>query len=259
MLRHIPNLFTLLNLVFGCVAIIFILQSDDAMVYLEGDQLLLRLPENMMLGAICIYAAAVIDFLDGFIARWLKVSSEMGKQLDSLSDAVSFGVAPSLIMYQLLRLYYLQQSTAFDTSFFLLVPALIIACCAVWRLAKFNLDQRQSVSFRGVPTPITGLMFASLPMIIWFDAALAGSYILNAWFLYGVILLASYLMVSDLPMMSFKIAKGVNVKENLPQILLLLLSLILIIILKWTAVPLIYILYVTLSLLFRKNIIAIKS
>jgi CDP-diacylglycerol--serine O-phosphatidyltransferase len=258
MLRQIPNLFTLLNLVFGCIAIILILQVNDAMVYVEGEQLLLRLPENMMLGAIFIYGAAVIDFLDGFLARWLKASSEMGKQLDSLSDAVSFGVAPSLIVFQLLRLYYLQQSSALDTSFYFLIPALLIACCAVWRLAKFNLDQRQSVSFRGVPTPITGLMIASLPMILWFDAAIAEHIILNPWILYGLILLAGYLMVSDLPMMSFKIAKG-NTKQYFPQIILLTASLILMIILRWAAVPVIYMLYVTLSLLFRKKILTIKS
>jgi CDP-diacylglycerol--serine O-phosphatidyltransferase len=258
MLRQIPNLFTLINLIFGCLAVIFTLQVNDSIVYLEGDQLMMRMPENMMLAALFIYAAAVVDFLDGFVARWLNASSDMGKQLDSLSDAVSFGVAPSLIVYQLLRLSYLQKSASLDTSILLLLPALIIACCAVWRLAKFNIDQRQSVSFRGVPTPITGLMLASLPMILWFDTATTENIILNIWVLYGLILLAGYLMVSDLPMMSFKIAKG-NTKQYLPQIILLSVSLISIIILRWAAVPVIYILYVTLSLLFRNKILSFKS
>jgi CDP-diacylglycerol--serine O-phosphatidyltransferase len=258
MLRQIPNLFTLLNLVFGSVAIILILQVDDSIAYLDGDQLLLRLPENMMLGSLFICGAAIIDFLDGFVARWLNAASEMGKQLDSLCDAVTFGVAPSLIAYQLLRLSYLRTTNAMEVSIIFLLPALIIACCAVWRLAKFNIDQRQSVSFRGVPTPITAIMFASFPMMLWINADMVESLVLNKWLLYFMILFSGYMMVSDLPMMSFKISRG-SWRNYIPQIIFLIFSLIWIIIFQWVAVPLIYLLYVLISLFFRKKILSLKS
>ncbi|MBU6158417.1 MAG: CDP-diacylglycerol--serine O-phosphatidyltransferase [Bacteroidetes bacterium] len=243
MLRQIPNLFTLLNLVLGSVAVILILQTED------------HLPENMVLGAALIYCAAIIDFLDGFIARWMNAASEMGKQLDSLSDAVSFGLAPSLIVYQLLRLSYMQSSNGMATSFWLLLPALFIACCAVWRLAKFNVDQRQSVSFRGVPTPITALMFASFPLILWFEQGGAAALLLQKVVLYGLTLVAGLLMISDIPMMSLKWSGG-SMKKYLPQLMLLVFSVVLILFLHWLAIPLIYIAYVLLSLFARRKILS---
>jgi CDP-diacylglycerol--serine O-phosphatidyltransferase len=258
MIRQIPNLFTLINLVFGCLAILFVLQVDESMAYTEAGDLFLRLPEHMVYGSFCIAGAAVIDFLDGFIARWLNAASEMGKQLDSLCDAVSFGVAPSLIAYQLLKLSYLKSSGALDISIIVLTPALLIACCAVWRLAKFNIDQRQSVSFRGVPTPITAMVFASMPMILWFDAGVYSDLLLNPWLLYGLVLITSFLMVSDWPMMSFKISVG-GVKQNMPQLIFLLVALIAVFVLKWVSIPVIYIVYVLLSLLFRNKILSVKS
>lgn len=243
MLRQIPNLFTLLNLVLGSVAVILILQTED------------HLPENMVLGAALIYGAALIDFLDGFIARWMKASSEMGKQLDSLSDAVSFGLAPSLIVYQLLRLSYMQSSKGMETSFWLLLPALFIACCAVWRLAKFNIDQRQSLSFRGVPTPITALMFASLPLIGWFDQGWAAVFIFQKACLYGLILITGLLMISDIPMMSLKWSGG-SWKKYIPQLLLAVIAVVSLIFLHWVAIPFVYIAYVLLSLFNRRKILS---
>ena len=112
------------------------------------------------------FCAAVVDFLDGFLARLFKATSPMGKQLDSLSDVVSFGVAPALIIYQLLRISYAQEENGLDISIAFLLPALIIACAAAWRLAKFNLDETQQYSFKGLPTPAAGLFVASLPLIL---------------------------------------------------------------------------------------------
>ncbi|MBD0353446.1 MAG: CDP-alcohol phosphatidyltransferase family protein, partial [Flavisolibacter sp.] len=100
-MKQIPNLFTLLNLIFGCIAIVFLLQTGEAIVQLDASGAAqVFLPERIGWGALFIFAAAVVDFLDGFLARMLKASSEMGKQLDSLSDVVSFGVAPGIILYQ---------------------------------------------------------------------------------------------------------------------------------------------------------------
>ena len=101
-MKQIPNLFTLLNLVFGCIAIVLILQTGESIVLMDQTgATFVNLPEKIWLGAIFIFAAAVIDFLDGFLARAFHATSKMGEQLDSLSDVVSFGVAPGMILYQL--------------------------------------------------------------------------------------------------------------------------------------------------------------
>ena len=168
-MKNIPNLFTLLNLVFGCVAIIFILQTGESIVYVSSVGVTeINLPEKITWGCLFIFMAAVVDFLDGFVARLFKASSEMGKQLDSLADVVSFGVAPGLIMYQLLRISFAKEEDGLDTSVMWILPALLIPCAAAWRLAKFNIDTEQQYSFKGLPTPAAGLFVASLPLIIHF-------------------------------------------------------------------------------------------
>lgn len=252
-MRQIPNLFTLLNLVFGCIAIILILQPGESITTISGENLVINLPEKMAYASFFIFAAGIVDFLDGFLARLMKASSEMGKQLDSLSDCVTFGVAPSMIMYQLLRMSYLKEETAFDTSIWLLLPAILIACGAAWRLAKFNIDTRQSISFRGVPTPITGFMVAALPLIVWYNSWDLSSFVLNRWLLYGITILISYLMVSDIPIMSLKF-KDYSFKGNQPKIILAAITIVLAVVFQWAAIPLIYLTYVALSLLLRKQI-----
>lgn len=252
-MKQIPNLFTLLNLVFGCIAIILILQPGESITTVNGENLVINLPEKMAYASFFIFAAGIVDFLDGFLARLMKASSEMGKQLDSLSDCVTFGVAPSMIMYQLLRMSYLKEETAFDTSIWLLLPAILIACGAAWRLAKFNIDERQSISFRGVPTPITGFMVAALPLVVWYNNWDLAPLVLNRWVLYGITVFISYLMVSDLPIMSLKF-KDYSFKGNQPKIILAVISIILAVVFQWAAIPLIYLTYVALSLLLRKQI-----
>lgn len=252
-MKQIPNLFTLLNLVFGCIAIILILQPGESITTVNGENLVINLPEKMAYASFFIFAAGIVDFLDGFLARLMKASSEMGKQLDSLSDCVTFGVAPSMIMYQLLKMSYLKEETAFDTSIWFLLPALLIACGAAWRLAKFNIDERQTISFRGVPTPITGFMVAALPLVVWYNSWDLASFVLNRWVLYGIIMLISYLMVSDLPIMSLKF-KDYSLKGNQPKIILAVVAIILAVVFQWVAIPLIYLTYVALSLLLRKQI-----
>ena len=110
-MKNVPNLFTLLNLLFVSIAIVFILQTGESIIVLENTGATeIYMPEKIWWGSLFIFGAAIIDFLDGFLARMLKASTEMGKQLDSLSDVVSFGVAPGLILYQLLRLSYAQET-----------------------------------------------------------------------------------------------------------------------------------------------------
>lgn len=253
-MKQIPNLFTLLNLVFGCLAIVFILQTGESIVYLQQDGLTeVNLPEKITWGALCIFAAAIIDFLDGFVARIFRSTSEMGKQLDSLADLVSFGVAPGLILYQLLRISYAQQENGLDISLAWLLPAFLVPCAAAWRLATFNLDKQQQFSFRGLPTPSAGLLIASLPLIIWFQSEWnIQQYLINKWILYALILLLSYLMISRLPLLSLKM-KDFSIRHNLPRYLLAIAGIAAAIFLKWLAVPLIILLYIILSLVFKTS------
>src|SRR6186713_1255662 len=227
-MKNIPNLFTLLNLALGFIAIIFILQIGQTFVFLNEEGVTqVGLPENIRWGATLIFCAAIVDFLDGFLARLLKANSAMGKQLDSLSDVVSFGVAPGLIIYQLLRITFAREENGLDISIVFLLPALIFACAAAWRLAKFNLDESQQYSFKGLPTPAAGLFVAALPLILHFPSSTINvtDYIINKWVLYLIIILLSYLMVSNLPLMSFKF-KDYSLKNNLPKYLLIIIGIL---------------------------------
>src|SRR6476661_4301036 len=138
-MKNIPNLFTLLNLLFGCIAIIFLLQNGITISYTEEGAQFINLPEKIWLGPLFIGLAAVVDFLDGFVARLFKATSPLGKQLDSLADLVSFGVAPGFIIYQFLRLSFAKEEDGIDVSLITLIPALFIPLAAAYRLAKFNL------------------------------------------------------------------------------------------------------------------------
>jgi CDP-diacylglycerol--serine O-phosphatidyltransferase len=252
-MKQIPNLFTLLNLVFGCIAIVFILQTGETIVLLQQEGYTdVNLPEKITWGCFFIFAAAAVDFLDGFIARLFKSTSKMGVELDSLADVVSFGVAPGLILYQLLRISYARQEDGLDVSIGWLLPAFLIPCAAAWRLARFNLDTEQQVSFKGVPVPAVGILVASFPLIMHFQTFNLQFVFINKWLLYAVIILLSYLMVSNLPLMSMK-ANNLAVKNNLARYILLVLGIIAAIILKWFAIPAVFVLYVILSLVFKKT------
>lgn len=250
---QIPNLFTLLNLVLGCIAIVFILQTGETIVILENTGATqVVLPERMTWGAIFLFAAAVVDFLDGFLARMLKASSEMGKQLDSLSDVVSFGVAPGMILYQLLRLSYAQGENGLDTSMLLFVPAFLFSGAVAWRLAKFNIATNQSTSFIGVPSPAAGLFIASFPLIIWFDKFGIQQLFINEWFLYAVILVLAYLMTCNRRFMALKFS-DFSFQNNLLKYILLTVSLVALVILKWLAVPVIFVLYLIVSFFSKEE------
>jgi CDP-diacylglycerol--serine O-phosphatidyltransferase len=177
----------------------------------------------------------------------------MGKQLDSLADLVSFGVAPGLILYQLLYISYAQQENGLDVSFVWLLPAFLIPCTAAWRLARFNLDKDQQYSFQGLPTPSVGLVIASIPLMIWFESFGIQKYLINKWILYVIILLFSTLMISGLPLMSLKF-QDFSLKNNIPKYILGVIAILAILILKWAAIPAIVLAYVLVSLLFKNKI-----
>jgi CDP-diacylglycerol--serine O-phosphatidyltransferase len=254
-MKQIPNIFTLLNLFLGCIAIVLALQTESISIYVGEDlSTHYNIPEKISIAAYFIFAAAIIDFLDGFVARLMNATSEMGKQLDSLSDVVSFGVAPSVILYQLLRISFIKEESGLETSIAWLLPAFIVACAGAYRLARFNLDNSQSYGFKGVPIPAAGLLIASFPLILHFGNSMidVSEWLTNKWVLYTVILLVSWLMVSTLPLMAFKF-KDYSIKNNLPKIILLAVAVLSAILFQWLAVPLVFIIYIILSLLYKQQ------
>lgn len=252
-MKQVPNLFTLLNLIFGCSAIVVVLQNGITIQYTAEGSQLIEFPEQIWLASLFILLAGIVDFADGFVARLFKAESAIGKQLDSLADVVSFGVAPSMIVYQFLRMSYAQEENGMNVSFWFLLPAFCLAAAAAYRLAVFNLDTEQQYGFKGVPTPAVGLLMASVPVIYWHTSnPMIMAVLLNKWFWYGIIALLSYLMTSRIPMLSLKIS-SYTLKGNLPQLLLIVFSVTSILLLQWLAVPVIFIGYIILSLIFKNK------
>jgi CDP-diacylglycerol--serine O-phosphatidyltransferase len=251
-MKQIPNLFTLLNLVLGCVAIIFILQTGESVLNYNGEEWKVYLPEKLQWGAVCIFLAALVDFLDGFVARLMKADSAMGKQLDSLADVVSFGVAPGLIMYQMLRIAYAYEPDGLDIPLHYLFPALLIPAACAWRLARFNIDPEQSLGFKGVPAPAGGLFIASLPMVTWYNYFGLQQWLVNKWILYAIILLVSSLMVSTLPLLNIKF-RNFDIKQNWPKFAIILAGLVCAVLFQWLAVPVVFLLYIILSLITQNK------
>lgn len=255
MVKQIPNLFTLLNLFLGCIAIVFALQTENFFITVDGEGISsFNIPEKLSIASYFIFAAAAVDFLDGFVARLLKATSEMGKQLDSLSDVVSFGAAPAVIMYQLLRISFIKEENGLDVSLLWLFPAFILACAGAYRLARFNIDTEQSYGFKGVPIPAAGLLIASFPLILHYGNSIinVNDWLTKKWVLYIVIAAVSWLMVSSLPLMALKF-KDYTVKNNLPKYILVALAVVAAILLKWLAVPVVFVAYIILSLLYKQK------
>ena len=252
-MKQIPNLFTLLNLIFGCLAIIYILQNGISIQYNSEGSQYIDIPEKIWMASLFIAIAAVVDFLDGFVARLFNASSEMGKQLDSLADLVTFGVAPSMIIYQFLRMSFAREEHGINVSILWLAPALLIASAGAYRLARFNLDTTQAYGFKGMPIPAAGLLIASFPVIYWNTGSeILIDIMLNKWVLYLFIIVISGLMVSKLPLMALKF-KDSSVKSNLPKIILVVFSLLAIVLFQWLSVPVIFIGYIILSLVFKNK------
>lgn len=252
MIKQVPNIFTLFNLFFGCCAIVFALQTDSIIVFVEGEVSTFNLPEQLAWAGLFIGLSGIVDFLDGFVARLFNASSEMGKQLDSLADVVSFGVAPGVIIYQLLRMSYARETNSLDVSLAFLLPAFIMSCAAAYRLAKFNIDNTQTYDFKGLPTPAAGILVASFPLILHYDEETlnVGLLIINKWFLYAVVVLLSWLMLSNIPIMGLKF-QSYKPADNIPKLILLLTGFLGVIFLGWLAVPMIFIIYILLSLVYK--------
>ncbi|MHA7112030.1 CDP-alcohol phosphatidyltransferase family protein [Sunxiuqinia elliptica] len=235
----VPNTITALNLASGSMAVF---------LGIEGE---------LGLAAIFILAAAVFDFFDGMAARLLGAYSEIGKQLDSLADLVSFGLAPAAILFTMLQLAMFGQNqaiTSIDASileWIFLLSALLVPVAGAFRLAKFNLDTRQSENFLGLPIPANAIFYASLALILqWGNAPVVTNLILNRFNLLTAIALLSALMISELPMFSLKF-KHLKWQGNQIRFLFIGLCLILVISLKLYAVPLIIISYILISAVLK--------
>lgn len=223
MLRSIPNFITILNLTCGCIGIVLVLSSPDYLKY----------------GAFLILIAGVLDFLDGFAARLLNVKSEIGKQLDSLADVVTFGVLPSMMLFELLKLTYDVQGIEWLNCKHLLpdyqahvacsinqmipyFPAFLVAIFSAIRLAKFNIDTRQVDGFIGLPTPANAILVSSLVLMISNEGQdFEFDEIINYNFLYSFIFASCILMVSKIPMISLKF-KNISWNLNIWRYILLI-------------------------------------
>jgi CDP-diacylglycerol--serine O-phosphatidyltransferase len=234
-MKHVPNIITLLNLLCGCMAIV-------SMFYSRFDQ-----------AAILVLIALILDYLDGFAARALNVHSELGKQLDSLADMVTFGVVPGMVLYHL----FLQSSffASFDSKLLFTCgkySMFIVTLFSCLRLGNFNIDPRQSTYFIGVPTPLNTMMIISLPLILSYDRFGLSSFILNPFTLVGIACISSWLLVAEIPLISLKL-KSLKWKDNQPQIILLVGCLGLILLFAFAAPPMILLFYVLLSLIYPPN------
>ncbi len=237
--RNIPNFITMLNLFSGCVALVFAFN------------------DNLVLAAWFLGFAAIFDFFDGMLARILHVKSPLGVQLDSLADMVSFGVVPGVIMFQLMQSCHARPYFDFFENNLWSFVAFVIPVFSALRLAKFNIDERQTDSFIGLPTPANALFFASLPLVLAQAESLNLTSLVgllrNYWFLFALTILFSGLMVSEIHLFSLKF-KNFSWKSNAVRYTLVGLSVALLISpLKFISIPLIVLLYVLLSLGYREK------
>ncbi len=274
----IPNIITLGNLFCGCLAIVFAFNG------------------NLVWAAYLVGIAAVLDFLDGFVARALKQHSPIGKDLDSLADMVTFGVVPGVVLYHLMRTS-LQWSDPgfmfpssnqfgdlwvggnlnqpFETIHLLPFTAFLVTLFSALRLAKFNNDTRQSDSFIGVPTPASSILICSIPLILYHQVGLQnfGGELFDlhkvdgplfelighadwTWHYVALSLIMSYLLISEIPLFALKF-KSFKLRGNELRYSFLAAAVVMMVLLKFIALPLIIVLYILLSVV--NNLFAKKN
>jgi CDP-diacylglycerol--serine O-phosphatidyltransferase len=240
--ENIPNLITLLNLVSGFCALIALLSGRTT------------------LSACFLAVAALFDFLDGMLARLLNSQTKLGEQLDSLSDVVSFGVAPGLLMFVLINQHAQGPVCSLTHVSLVSLAAFTVPVCAALRLARFNLDASQKYSFSGLPTPAVGLCIASLPLILDQQTCLAGipmqavhDFFSNAFVLSSLALILAVLMLAPVRLFSLKFS-GWSWQANRTRFVFAGLTALLIVLFQYAAMPLIILAYLLLSIFSGKEI-----
>ena len=226
MSKHIPNLLTISNLICGCIALYFTFNG------------------KLVFTAYLIGVAGIFDFLDGAAARLLNVSNPIGKELDSLADMVSFGLVPGSVVFHLL-----EESPLSQYSFI----ALVIPIFSAYRLAKFNVDENQYEDFIGLPTPANCLVFVSIPLITTFNAESTIAYLVEIpEILLIITVLMSLALVSRINMFSLKF-KNFKLQDNKFRFFLITMSIVLLTWLEFSAIPIIILLYILMSVVKRTN------
>ena len=228
--KHIPNFITLLNLLCGCIALVFISEYNVEMAFFF----------------VCI--GIFLDFFDGFFSRLFQVTSPLGLQLDSLADMVTSGLVPGYVMFSLMqKCQNLENSFLFFPYF-----GFLITLGACYRLANFNIDTRQTDSFIGLPTPANALFILSLPLILHYSESLIVLEILtNQFVLILITVLSAYMMNAEIPLFSLKI-KDFKFKKNAFQIVFLGLSVLLLVFFQYLGVALTITTYVLMSIIKDK-------
>ncbi len=246
MKRHIPNIITLLNVFCGCVATLFAVLNQ------------------FEYAALFVFLGIIFDFFDGLVARLLDVKSELGLQLDSLADLITSGLVPGIVMFQLLSLSswnvhsirsIKNPGIAWDWNIDTILPffGFIITMASAYRLAKFNIDENQTSSFIGLPTPANALLILSLPLILKNHAEVGlNELLLNQWFLIAVTILSAFLLNSNFELFALKF-KNWTFKDNALRYIFIIISVVLLISIKFLAVPLIIAFYILSSLLKGKE------
>ncbi|WP_316804505.1 CDP-diacylglycerol--serine O-phosphatidyltransferase [Pedobacter nototheniae] len=224
MKKHIPNAITCANLFSGCIGIVFAFKGE------------------LQITAYLVILSGIFDFFDGMVARMLNVKSNIGKDLDSLADMVSFGFLPGVVMFQLLK-------TSDYTSDYLPYLAFFITIFSALRLAKFNNDERQTQDFIGLNTPMNTLFICSLPFIAVDYPTIINSTIL----LIGIIAVTSFLLISEIKIFSLKF-NNLSWQANKVKFIFLILSALLIAALKFAAIPFVLVLYIAMSFLHFRNV-----
>lgn len=231
--NNLANLFTLGNLFSGCVGSVHLLKGD------------------YQITATCIVVSLVLDFFDGFIARALKSNSDLGIQLDSLADMVSFGFLPGVAMYKLLEPFgcnLLEINLPFEIKYF----GLLIILFSCLRLAIFNVDTEQKYYFKGLNTPTNTILIFGL-LYAYFEKDFLKSFIKNPLFLIGLTVLSSWLLVSPIKMIAMKF-KSKKLGDNLPKIILLIGGILLFVFFGIAGIPLIALYYILVSLVFQRKL-----
>ncbi len=237
MKKNIPNIITLFNLFFGSCAVVSVLYGHFPTAF------------------IFVLVGVIADYSDGMIARSLNVHSELGKELDSLADMVTFGVVPGTILYMLLSKSGINGLTSTEINYYAL-PGFIVSVMAGLRLARFNLDTRQSEEFIGLPTPSCTGFIVGLMLIYHYDSFGMREWVSSPYFLYPVIFIFSYLMVSELPMFNLKF-KGLKWAGNEIRFIFTALAIVFLLIFKEAAFSLIIFTYVLFSII--KHLLSKKT